>query len=196
MTDEQTVAVLRSSSEAATRGHHLDPSTAAMAWSSAHARPHRTRQYLAVAATVFGIAGVATGLAVTRTDDHTATPPVASACVGNLSTALLPVWARAGFTTAGLHTPHVLGRHSEIVAVLFADLRVRQPDGTKNKILWVARDGDGSIHIRAQLEGSTQTVTRTVPDGPSYVNMPTAGCWQLTLTWPGHHDTMALHYDP
>jgi hypothetical protein len=197
MTDEQTIALLRRAGEAATHDRHLDTSAATRAWALAQPPPRRARRYFAVAATVLGVAGGATALAVTQTGDQSAAPPAAaSACAGNISTAALPAWARSGFRSAGLHTPHVLGRHREIVAVLFVDLRVQPPRGTKNKILWVARDGGGPVHIRARLEGSTQEATRTVPDGPSYVDMPAAGCWQMTLTWPGHRDEMALHYAP
>ncbi len=30
---------------------------------------------------------------------------------------------------------------------------------------------------------------------PSYVNVPTAGCWHLTLHWAGHTDWIDLHYN-
>jgi hypothetical protein len=80
--------------------------------------------------------------------------------------------------------------------VLFVQLRVHQPPGVHNKVLWVARGGYGPLHIRAQLQGTSRTVTRLLPNGPgpSYVNMPAAGCWQMSLTWSGHHDTIALRY--
>jgi hypothetical protein len=62
----------------------------------------------------------------------------------------------------------------------------------------VARVGYGPLHIRAQLQGTSQTVTTDLPNGPgpSYVNMPAAGCWQMSLTWSGYHDTIALEYQP
>ncbi len=71
---------------------------------------------------------------------------------------------------------------------------MHQPKGTNNKILWVAKQGVGSLHISARLEGSDTVVTRNVNLGPSFVDLPAAGCWQLTLTWPGHRDTLALAY--
>jgi hypothetical protein len=30
---------------------------------------------------------------------------------------------------------------------------------------------------------------------PSYVNVPKAGCWRLTLRWAGHEDSIDLRYD-
>jgi hypothetical protein len=30
--------------------------------------------------------------------------------------------------------------------------------------------------------------------GPSYVNLPAAGCWSLSLSWSGHHDRLELRY--
>lgn len=95
--------------------------------------------------------------------------------------------------------PHVTGAHGGIIGVLFADpLRAAPANGHNNKILWIAKvnKGIGPLTIRALLEGSDRTVTRTVAGGPgpSIINLPAAGCWQLTLTWPGHHDTLALPY--
>ncbi|PZS18081.1 MAG: hypothetical protein DLM57_07040 [Pseudonocardiales bacterium] len=93
-----------------------------------------------------------------------------------------------------MHTPHVFGANGEIVGILFVELRAHQPEGTNNKILWVAKDGLGALHITARLEGSDTTATRTVNLGPSIVDLPAAGCWQMTLTWPGHSDTIAFRY--
>ncbi len=116
------------------------------------------------------------------------------ACNRNISTAALPTWARAGFGPDGLHTPHVFGAHGAIVGILFVQLRAHQPAGTNNKILWTAQDGYGTLHITARLEGSHTTATRTVNLGPSIIDLPTAGCWRMTLTWSGHRDTIAFRY--
>lgn len=199
MGDEHTVTTLRRAADAAVRDHRLEPGIAAAAWSAAHPPRRRARHRLAIAASVLGAACAATALAVWGTSgDHTTPPAGGSACAGNVTTAALPTWARAGFSPAGLHTPHVVSEHGQIIAVLFVDLRVHQPAGTFNKILWVARVGYGPLHIRAQLEGTSRTVTRDLPNGPgpSYVDMPAAGCWQMSLTWSGYHDTIALQYQP
>jgi hypothetical protein len=195
MNDEPAIATLRRAMNAETHGHRLDPGLASTAWTDAHAsRPHRIRTGLAVAACVIAVAGGAAALTLTLGEDTTTPPAGSSACTGNISTATLPTWARAGFSPEGLHTPHVFGANGEIVGILFVELRAHQPEGTNNKILWVAKNGHGTLHITAQLEGSDTTATRTVDLGPSIVDLPTAGCWQMTLTWPGHSDTIAFRY--
>lgn len=195
MTDEPAVTTLRRAMTAQSYGHRLDPGLARTAWTDAHAtRPRRLRTVLAVAASVLAVAGAATAITLTRGADSTTAPAESSACTGNISTDTLPTWARAGFSPAGLHTPHVFSTNADIVAILFAPLRVHQPERTTNKILWVAKNGDGTLHITAHLEGSDTTATRTVNLGPSIIDLPAAGCWQMTLTWPGHSDTIALQY--
>jgi hypothetical protein len=195
MNDERAIVTLRRAMSAETDGHRLDPGLASAAWTDAHAtRPHRIRTGLAVAASVIAVAGGATAITLTRGEDHTTAPAGSSACTGNISTATLPTWARAGFSPAGLHTPHVFSANGEIVGILFVELRAQQAEGTNNKILWVAESGHGTLHITARLEGTDTTATRTVNLGPSIVDLPAAGCWQMTLTWPGHRDTIALQY--
>jgi hypothetical protein len=195
MNDEPAIAALRRGMDAETHGHRLDPGLASTAWADAYAtRPHRIRTGLAVAASVIAVAGGAAALTLSRGEDSTTPPAGSSACTGNISTATLPTWARAGFSAAGLHTPHVFGANRKIVGILFGELRAHQPAGTNNKILWVAKNGDGTLHISAQLEGSETTTTRAVNLGPSIVDLPAAGCWQMTLTWPGRSDTIAFRY--
>jgi hypothetical protein len=199
VSDEQTISALRRAANAAVRDHHLDPDAATAAWSAAHAARRPARHRLAIAASVLATAAAATAVAVwVSTGAHRNPPASRSACARNVTTALLPSWARAGFSPAGRHTPHVIGEHRQIIAVLFVPLRVHQPAGTHNKVLWIAKTGYGPMRIRAQLEGTPQTVTRLLPNGPgpSYVNMPAAGCWQMNLSWSGRHDTIALHYRP
>ncbi len=202
MTDEpdtDTAAPLRHAMSTETRDHHLDPGAAATAWSAARAtHPHRARTALAVAAAGV-IVVVAGATAVTKTlgnDTTTAatTSTGPSACTGNVSPGVLPTWARAGFSPPDTPIPHVLSANGTIVGILFVDLKAHQPDGINNKILWVAKDGQGTLHITAELEGSNTTASRTVDLGPSIVDLPAPGCWRMTLTWPGHRDTVALQY--
>lgn len=196
MSDEDTIATLRRAMDTTVREHHLDSHAATAAWQAAHAPRPRLRRYLAVAASVVAIAAVASAVAITRTSQQT--PAGHSACAGAVSTDPLPAWARAGFSPNGYRTPHVLGSRGEILGVLFTQpLRVHQPYGTNNKILWVAKDpGSGPLTIRAALEGTDLAAIRTVPTGPgpSIINLPAAGCWRLTLTWSGHRDTVAIRY--
>jgi hypothetical protein len=199
MSDDQTITTLRRAVDAAVRDHHLPPGAAAAAWSAAQTPRRAGRQRLAIAASVLATAAAATALAFWAGTDHHANPPASrSACAGNLTTAPLPAWARAGFSPAGLRTPHVISQHGQILAVLFVPLRVHQPAGTNNKVLWIAKTGYGPMRINAALQGTSRTATRVLPNGPgpSYVNMPAAGCWQMNLTWSGYHDSIALPYAP
>lgn len=121
-------------------------------------------------------------------------------CASPVETGPLPEWARAGFS-GDSSMPHVLGDHGDIVAAMFGHpLAVTRPDGSSNKILWVSRTPapPGDLQIEATRDGTTAPVHRAVTGGPgpSIIDLPQAGCWRLTLTWPGHTDTMALVYQP
>ena len=95
--------------------------------------------------------------------------------------------------------PHVIGDRGDIVAAIFGyPLAVSRPQGTANKILWVSKSSGppGDLLIEAELDGPGTSAARRVPGGPgpSIVDLPQPGCWHLTLTWPGHTDTMDLIY--
>jgi hypothetical protein len=157
----------------------------------------------AVLAVVILLASGCTADASTeRGSSPVATTPSAPAlhCESAVQTGDLPEWARAGFS--GTHyPPHVLGSHGDIVAILFGYPLYQPPlpDRT-NKILWVSQVGVTSTHleIEAQLVGAVESVHLQVPGGPgpSIIDLPQAGCWQLTLSWAGHIDTLELVYLP
>jgi hypothetical protein len=131
-------------------------------------------------------------------------PVAASSCASAVVYGSLPTWARAGFTPPSVAMPYVLGSRGDIVAVLWArhdPLVTPTPPGRANKILWVSKLSVGSsLKITArQLIGGTAVGAvqrRTVlgGPGPSTIDMPTAGCWQFTLRWSGHVDTVNLPY--
>jgi hypothetical protein len=56
----------------------------------------------------------------------------------------------------------------------------------------------GSLEITATLDGTTETVRRTVAGGPgpSGIDMPKPGCWHFALAWSDHTDAMDLTYEP
>src|SRR4051794_27555223 len=112
------MTVLREAADAAVRDHRLEPGVAAAAWSAAHTPRRLAGRCLAIAAGVLGAAGGASALVVWGTGGHPGPPAGGSACEGNVTTARLPSWARAGFSPAGLHTPHVLSDGGDIIAVL------------------------------------------------------------------------------
>ncbi len=139
-----------------------------------------------------------------RVECHT--PPSASStatagsvCRSDYVPATLPTWARAGFTPPTQPMPYVLGDSGEIVAILWAEhdpLKVPPAADRNNKILWVSRVGGGDLHIRATLESSDETVTRSVAGGPgpSIIDLPSPGCWSFDLTWGTQHDHIQLEY--
>src|SRR3954471_24854639 len=110
---------------------------------------------------------------------------------------VLPSWARTGFSERAPKAPHVVGEEGRIAAIVFGDPLAAPPAKDRaNKILWVSRDSQqpgSDLHIRA-VDGS-RVVNRVVEGGPgpSIVDLP-AGCWQLTLSWSGRTDTLALRY--
>jgi hypothetical protein len=132
-----------------------------------------------------------------------AQPAAASSCASAVVYGSLPTWARAGFSPPSVAMPYALGARGDIVAVLWArhdPLVTPTPPGRANKILWVSKLAGAPLEITArQLIGGTavgavQRRTIAGGPGPSYVDMPTAGCWQFTLRWSGHVDTLNLPY--
>jgi hypothetical protein len=109
---------------------------------------------------------------------------------------VLPEWARTGFSESDPKMPHVLGRAGEITAILFGDPLASPPRPDRaNKVLWVARETPLTYtRLAITARQGDRTVTRNVDLGPSYVDLPAPGCWQLTLTWAGHEDTLDLAY--
>ena len=136
--------------------------------------------------------------------------PVKLSCVDSVQERVLPGWATTGFGRPEAPVATVLGARGDILGVLFGHpLHAPEPaEGRANKILWVANpdavaDPDaaagklpGSLLIEAALQGSEFRVVREVPLGPSYVDLPRAGCWIFTLSWGGHRDRLAIPYEP
>jgi hypothetical protein len=124
-------------------------------------------------------------------------------CEPDVVTAVLPAWARAGFSEPEPVATFTIGRSAEIAGILFGNpLTVPPPSDHQNKILWVMRHPivAPSLEIRAQrMQGAAaigDPVTQTLDGGPgpSTVDLPVAGCWRLTLTWGGRTDSLDLTY--
>ena len=110
---------------------------------------------------------------------------------------MLPAWARAGFDPPTDPVSHWVGDEQAIVAVPFGwPLRDRQPQGRDNKILWIARSGQGPLSIVAVEQRTGESVTQELPQGPgpSVVTMPRPGCWRFTLRWADQHDELLVRY--
>jgi hypothetical protein len=131
------------------------------------------------------------------------TPPAQATCQSNVSTGVLPDWARAGFTAAQPSMPYEIGRSGEIAAIIFGDpLTAPPPTNHGNKILWVARHPTAAarLDISAQrMDGEARVgdpVKQSVVGGPgpSLVDLPAPGCWRFTLRWADQTDTLDLEY--
>ncbi len=142
-----------------------------------------------------------------RAADSTASrPATAGACASAVGYGSLPAWARAGFEPPSMAMPYALGARGDIVAVLWArhdPLVVPAPPNRNNKILWVSKlpvPAGSTLEITARrladgtAVGPVQRRTVGGGRGPSIIDMPTAGCWQFTLRWSGHTDTVDLPY--
>lgn len=173
----------------------------------------RRRWYRGTGAVLLAAVGVTAWVLLTspvgapRAANVTASrPAAASSCASAVVYGSLPTWARAGFSPPSMAMPHVLGSRGDIVAVLWAQhhpLVTPTPPNRANKILWVSKlplAVGSSLEITArQLSGGTAVGAvqrRTVlgGPGPSEIDMPAAGCWQFTLRWSGHVDTVNLPY--
>jgi hypothetical protein len=118
----------------------------------------------------------------------------ASACA--VDRGVLPKWARTGFSDPQPKMPHVLGSGGHIAAIIFGDPLYSPPDADRaNKVLWVPRETPLTYtRLAITATNGDRTVHRKVDLGPSYVDLPAPGCWQLSLSWKGHKDTLALKY--
>lgn len=158
-----------------------------------------------VALSAAGCTGAATARSPHGSSPTSATPPAtimpaqgpvstalaaAGGCAGTLVThALPPVWARAGFSNSSSDrwdVPWAFGGPPDTIAYLFATQLVakgQRPDGSANKIRWVAKDGADFLIRGHPLGSATPVVTVRSPSGPSYVNVPTPGCWSFEVSW-------------
>jgi hypothetical protein len=116
----------------------------------------------------------------------------AGACAGTVLTdAEPPIWAQGGWThTKGTPwaVPWALGTQGNTVAYVWGTQLVAaqspRVDGPNNKVLWESKDnpsGEGII-VEGRPLGQTQPVV-TIVGGPSFVDVPTAGCWTFRLSW-------------
>jgi hypothetical protein len=126
------------------------------------------------------------------------------ACHSIVHHGVVPPWARTGFSSPRPRLPHVLGHSGEIAALIFGyPLHAPPLKDRGNKIVWVSRRGlkrGSDLRIHAQLMHGTRRVgppvVRVVAGGPgpSGIDLPSPGCWRLTLAWSGRTDHVDLQY--
>jgi hypothetical protein len=217
MNDEQVVTLLRNAGdditppvEALVRG--------AVARGELRRRQRRGRVLMAASAGALAVAvlGVAVAPrlgstthrppATTRPAATSHAPATAAAtqvwgCPQPLNKDPLPTWARTGFSDpAAPGVPHVIGSGGRIVAIMFGPLSAPESKTISNKILWVTKvSADPSpLEVLATLHSSRTVIRQVYPSGPgpSYLELPQAGCWDLSLTWNAgtQHDELSLYY--
>jgi hypothetical protein len=151
-----------------------------------------------------GVAPLVFGTEVeARTGAHHQASLSSSVCRAQVTVGVLPIWARAGFRDPNPQMPYVLGTAGEIAGLLFGNPLQSPPKNHNNKILWVSHvptTPGSDLRISAQrMTGSLPVgspVTRKVigGPGPSIINLPSAGCWRLSLRWSGQIDMLDLRY--
>ena len=121
-------------------------------------------------------------------------------CRSQVRLGVLPIWARTGFSDSKPRLPHIVGRSGRVAALVFGYplLSPVSPDRA-NKVLWVSKaplKPTSDLRISAQRMLGLRAIGRADSSrvaggpGPSYLDLPTAGCWRLTLRWSGHMDTL------
>lgn len=110
-----------------------------------------------------------------------------------------PAWTAAAWSASspGFTVAYALASDDVAGAFFFArPLREGHPTNPANKVLWIVRfPRDGHpLTITARLSTDSSEVVRTSWPAdsspgeiyPSYVDLPKAGCWQLSLAWGAH----------
>jgi hypothetical protein len=100
---------------------------------------------------------------------------------------------------------YALAKREQVAGFLFGyPLMAGNPQPFSDKILWVvasARDGMPLRLTGHPLNAVKPIVSSTWPADstpgeiyPSEIKVPAPGCWQFTLSWNGHTDTIDLWY--
>lgn len=170
------------------------------------------RRYVASALIALGITACGSSHAAHHVTVHHATPGPTAVAGGCGSTSLrrgvLPGWAKPAFAAGGSPTspwPYGVAEHGNVVAVVFGyPLRAGRPTNSVNKVLWIMRQprrGSPLSVSATPLGGGGPSVHESWPADsspgeiyPSYVNVPRAGCWHVTLKWAHHTDSIDLRY--
>jgi hypothetical protein len=175
--------------------HHQD--LAGSVRRRARRRSRRIAGLVTAAAVAVTVLAVAAEARLTRSHADPAVA-VTDSCSSNVTRAVLPSWARTGFSEPEPVMPFASSASGNVVAILFGnELAAPARPDVGNKVLWVWKQYPAdpqAVKASARLDGTGPVVTAGLPTptGPSYVDLPTPGCWRLTLSWPGGSDTIDL----
>jgi hypothetical protein len=100
---------------------------------------------------------------------------------------------------------YALGKHGQAAAFVFGyPLMAGNPEPYSDKILWIVASPRDGMPLRLTghpLGAAAPVVSSAWPADsapgeiyPSDMVVPSSGCWQFTLTWNGHSDTIDLWY--
>lgn len=140
------------------------------------------------------VAGAIRGEDPSPAPDSPGVTDASYACPAHTPVAVVPAWARAGFSEPRPEMPFVVGNEGRMVAILFGEpLTAPRSADHANKVLWVPKEDSGALTVNARLaEGATPTVIELPAPGPSYLDLPKPGCWHLELSWGAQSDTMNI----
>jgi hypothetical protein len=133
----------------------------------------------------------------------------ASACVpAPIQHGAPPSWSQAAWSASSpdFRIPYALASGDTAGAFFFADpIHAGHPENPSNKVLWVVgspRNGN-SLRIVARRPGSSKVVRMQFPANsgpgeiyPSGVDLPSAGCWKLSLAWGAHRASIDVEVAP
>jgi hypothetical protein len=99
----------------------------------------------------------------------------------------------------------VLAERGQVAGFLFGyPLMAGNPQPYSDKILWVVASPRDGMPLRLtghRLGAAGPVVSTALPADsepgeiyPSEIQVPSPGCWQFTLSWNGHADTVDLWY--
>lgn len=120
-----------------------------------------------------------------------------------------PAWTATAWadSSPGLRIPYALASGDAAAAFFFAPkLRAGDPSNPANKILWVVRfpRNGNPLDITARLGRDPAKVVRISRPAdsspgeiyPSYIDLPTPGCWHLGLAWGSHRANVDVRVVP
>ncbi len=120
-----------------------------------------------------------------------------------------PRWTASAWadSSPGFHLPYGLASGDAAAAFFFApSLRAGHPRNPSNKVLWVVRfpRNGHSLDVTARLGRDPSRVVRTSWSAdsepgeiyPSGIDLPTPGCWHLTLAWGTHRAALDVQVHP
>jgi len=172
------------------------------ACTAGHAPPTAAGASSAAAAGTSGAAAGASGAAAGR-------PPVRGAAYAGGGCGATPLLAGAapGWASAANPPPirYALAARGQAAGFLFGyPLMAGNPQPYSDKVLWVVASPRDHMPLRLAghpLGAAAPVVSSTWPADsspgeiyPSEIEVPSPGCWQFTLSWNGHTDTVDLRY--